>query len=576
VLKRGLLTAAILALALPAGAGAWSRTTTLVPRVTYTKEVRLVGGSRVVLHELRAPRNGGLRWLRPVLSGGTVLGRETVPSMQRRASRKATLAGVNGDFARLDSGRPTSLFMRNGVLANRSLRGRSSLGIAFDGRLVVDRFPFRGSWQASGSRKHRLEDFNRPLLDPPGVTLFTPKWGGPTPRWRAAREVVLGGFPRVLPNGYPTGTVVDIRRGGGSTVPRGGAILYARGSWADVLVREARPGTPVTVHVTLGNLPLDVGDAIGGGPALVQDGQPVFAAGEAFTAAHLSTRHPRTAVGQLADGRVILVVADGRSSLSAGLTIPQLAKEMARLGAVTAMSLDGGGSSTMAFDGRVLNRPSDGAPRAVADGLFVFYYGVYTPGVRRVISPNGDGFADSQVLRAKIVRRSSVKVRLLRPNGTVAWRYRTVAGPGWISRRVGPKGMREGRWRWIAEAVESRSGRGSRMARRFTVDKTLGFLTLSKERMRVVRGRGGRLDVSVSVTRPAALTVRVRNASGALTRTLHSGDVRAGRLTWRWDGRNEAGRVVRSGRYTVRVRARSALGVISLRKSLRVVRIRAR
>jgi flagellar hook assembly protein FlgD len=112
------------------------------------------------------------------------------------------------------------------------------------------------------------------------------------------------------------------------------------------------------------------------------------------------------------------------------------------------------------------------------------------------------------------------------------------------------------------------------MGRSFTVNKTLGFLTLSKQRMRVVVGHGGRLDVSVNVTQPARLTVTVRNAAGAVRRILHSGDVGRGRLTWRWDGRNKWGGVVWSGLYTVSVRARNALGAISLRKHVRVVRIR--
>jgi phosphodiester glycosidase/flagellar hook capping protein FlgD len=573
VLKRGFLAAALAALVVPSFAVAG--TTTLVPGVTYERQVRLIGGSGVVLHILRAPRHGGLYWLRPVLSNGTVLGRETVPTMERRVSRRATVAGVNGDFFRFDTGQPTSVFMRNGVLANRPHPKRSSLGIAFDGRLVVDRFFYSGSWQAAGHTEHPLEEFNRLLSHPPGVALYTPRWGGVTPRRRTARDVVLTSFPRVLPNGYQTGKVVGVRRGGGTTVPRGGAVLQARGSWSDVLVREARPGTLLTVHVGLRNLPLDVADAIGGGPLLVRDGQPIVSTDEAFTAAHVTNRHPRTAVGQLADGRVIMVVADGRSSASAGLTMGQLAQEMTRLGAVTAMSFDGGGSSTMAFDGRVLNRPSDGVPRPVADGLFVFYYGVYAPPAPRgVISPNGDGVIDSQTLRAKIVRRSRVNVRLVRPNGTVAWRYRAQVRPGWISRPVGPTGMANGRWRWVAGAVELDSGRRSRMGRSFTVNKTLGFLTLSKQRMRVVVGHGGRLDVSVNVTQPARLTVTVRNAAGAVRRVLHSGDVGRGRLSWRWDGRNKWGGVVWSGLYTVSVRARNALGAVSLRKHVRVVRIR--
>jgi Phosphodiester glycosidase/FlgD Ig-like domain len=574
VLKRGFLLAALTALVLssPAPAGAVS----LMPRVTYERQVRMVGGARVVLHILRAPKHGGLYGFRPVLSGGTVLGRATVPAMQRAVSRGATVAGVNGDFSQVATGRPTSLFLRNGVLATRPLARRSSLGIAFDGRLVVDRLRFVGTWQAAGFAAHRLEDFNRQLVDPPGVALFTRKWGGPTPRARGAREVVLRPFPRVLPNGYPAGPVVDVRRGGGTLIPRRGAVLQARGFWRDILLREARPGTSVTVHTTLRDLPADVADGIGGGPLLVRGGQPVFNAHEAFTTSHLTLRHPRTAVGQLANGRVILVVADGRSPASAGLTIGQLAQQMARLGAVRAMSLDGGGSSTMAVNGRVFNQPSDGAPRAVPNALFVFYYGVYAPpATLPVMSPNGDGIVDSQTLRAKIVRRSGVRIRLVRPNGTVAWRYRARVDPGWISHRVGPTArMANGRWRWIADAVELGSGRESHMARVFTVNRTLGFLELSKERMRVVVGRGGRLDASVNVTRASRLSVVVRNGAGVRTRTLFSGDVARGRHSWRWNGRNEAGRVVRSGTYTVRVRARNTIGTVSLRESVRVVRVR--
>ena len=78
--------------------------------------------------------------------------------------------------------------------------------------------------------------------------------------------------------------------------------------------------------------------------------------------------HPRTAVGIDRDtGRILLLVVDGRSKLSRGYTLVELARMMRRLGAEDALNLDGGGSSTMVGkdrDGgvRVLNPPSDGAP----------------------------------------------------------------------------------------------------------------------------------------------------------------------------------------------------------------------
>jgi hypothetical protein len=320
-------------------------------------------------------------------------------------------------------------------------------------------------------------------------------------------------------------------------------------------------------------LPDDSADAIGGGPVLVRNGVPVRQADESFTLSQLAPRHPRTAVGQLANGRVILVVADGRSRRSLGLTNWDMARTMVNLGAVTAMGFDGGGSATLSFDGRVLNRPSDGAARAVANGLMVQYYGIYAPRLPRpVLTPNRDGVGDTTVASAKIVRRSSVHLRLLRPNGTVAWRFRGVRTPGVLRHAVGVSGMAEGTWRWVAEATETFSGRVSRIERRFLVNRTLGHLRLSKERMRVVPRRGGRLGISAILTRRSAVEVSVRSGSGRLVRMLYRGGLGSGQHVWRWSGRTASGRVVPSGTYTIRVIARNGLGTVGLAKAVRVVR----
>jgi Phosphodiester glycosidase/FlgD Ig-like domain len=574
VVGRGLTVVVLVTLAvlaLPGVADAWKRTRILMPGVRYTKEVRWVYGGPLVTHVIKGPRHGGLHKLRPVLSSGTVLGRKTLSSMQRRELRRANVAGVNGDFFNLATGHPSGMFMRDGVLATRPESSRSSLGIAFDGTLRVGRIDFVGSWSAAGFPRHRLRELNRPLTDP-GVALFTPQWGGPTPRLKRVFDVVLAGLPPTVANGSFSGRVVGVRRGGGTVVPRGGAVLQARGDWRPALRREARLGRDVTVGVRLTPQWPDVADAIGGGPALVRRGRPIFDAGEGFTSGHLAFRHPRTAVGQRASGRTILVAVDGRSSASMGVPTWELALEMVRLGAVTAVSLDGGGSTTMAFNGRVLNDPSDGAERPVAEGLMIFYYGIYAPQPRaRRFSPNGDGVSDVQTLRAKIVRPSWVDVRLVRPDGRVGWRYRGHVRRGTITRRLDRASMREGRWRWIVRAREELRGYESRMRRSFVVNNTLGFLRLSKTRMRVVRHRGGRLDVSFVLTRRSRVAISVRSSTGRRVRRL-ARELAPATVGWTWDGRRANGSVVRGGRYTVRVRARNKLGTVALARSVRVVR----
>ena len=83
-------------------------------------------------------------------------------------------------------------------------------------------------------------------------------------------------------------------------------------------------------------------------------------------------RAPRTALGIKKDGTLLLVVVDGRNNNSAGLTLVELATYMLRLGAREAVNFDGGGSSVMAINGLVVNKPSDGKERPVSIGLGLF------------------------------------------------------------------------------------------------------------------------------------------------------------------------------------------------------------
>jgi hypothetical protein len=85
-----------------------------------------------------------------------------------------------------------------------------------------------------------------------------------------------------------------------------------------------------------------------------------------------TTRHPRSAVGVTKDGKVLLVVVDGRQSLSRGMSLVELTKAMRDLGAVDALNLDGGGSTAMCIRGLVINCPSDGQVRRTANSLLVF------------------------------------------------------------------------------------------------------------------------------------------------------------------------------------------------------------
>ena len=114
------------------------------------------------------------------------------------------------------------------------------------------------------------------------------------------------------------------------------------------------------------------------GPAVVQDGQIVAGIDDVevdtnFGNHSIQGQQPRTAIGVVAPGHFVFVVVDGRSpGYSAGVTMTDLAQIMVGLGAITAYNLDGGGSSTMYFNGEVVNDPlGRGEERGTSDILYV-------------------------------------------------------------------------------------------------------------------------------------------------------------------------------------------------------------
>jgi hypothetical protein len=539
----------------------------LMPGVSYERSVQFTRHGPVVIHVLKAPRPGGLYELGPVLSNRAIAERETLTSMERAVSSTATVAGVNGDLFNSFDGNPSGILMQSGVLESTPQSGRSSLGIDSTGALNVARVAFFGTWQGTGQR--------RPLVgvnEPPAnnaVTLFTPVWGRSTPQVSGTYEVVVDPFPSALPDNDLVGTAVAASQGGDTRIPPTGAVLVARGSQAGKLSAEAPVGTTITSRLILQPDWAGMVHAIGGGPEIVRDGVPLFRAFEEFTTGQIVPRSPRTAVGQLRDGRVILVVVDGgRPGYSVGVTNFELGQTMARLGVVEAMALDSGGSSTMAFNGTLLNRPADPAgERTISDGLLISYYGVYAPPpATDVLSPNGDGVGESQALSYKVVRPSTATARLLGPDGVARYTRTAQLSPGsypfiWNGRRADGAPEAEGRWHWIVTAVDDQ-GRTSAIDRGFWLNRTLGFLRVSPSTLRL-RPSGAALRVSSSLTRKATVTIRIETRTGAVVRTLKR-RAGPGRVTLRWDGRDGSGQLVGSGGYLARVSTSNGFGPVDL------------
>jgi exopolysaccharide biosynthesis protein len=300
------------------------------------------------------------------------VGLETVSAM---AQRHGAIAAVNGGYFRTTGtyrGDSIGTLRVDGTLWSEPDRARSSVGFVRAGattRLLIGNV----TWQASlvgGGATHRIDGINRPRAADE-LIVFTPSFHRTTLTDQSGVEVIVR-----------AGRVAEIREDAGSSViPADGFVVSASGTARRWVARRLRKGGSVTVRQRLvraepsPNHAWDSAeDILGGGPTIVTAGRvDITDKRESMIPTFASALHPRTAIGSTSDGRILLVVVDGRQpGLSVGMSLPEVARLMIDLGATEAMNLDGGGSSTMVVQGKVVNHPSDPTgERPVSDAIIV-------------------------------------------------------------------------------------------------------------------------------------------------------------------------------------------------------------
>jgi flagellar hook assembly protein FlgD len=534
-------------------------TSLLLPGVTYTREVDFTSRGPIVLDVVTAPKpDGKLYSLAPALSNNVLRGRESLTRLETRVAGSATTVAVDGDYFD-SSGAPSGMLMQNGVLESAPAGGRSSLGIGADGTLSTGRVSFAGIWQGKGLRRQLF--LNSPARKGK-FSLYTPAYGGATPRESGVVEAVIGTFPAAGLDTPLDGTVTQVTAGGPTRIPPRGAVLVARGAQSTAeLKAEAPVGQQVEVLLSLSPDWSDLAGAIGGGPLLVQNGKPIFHAGEAFEPRQLNGRQARGAIGQLADGRIVFVGVEGtKASYSIGMSNYELAVELSRLGAKTAFALGAGPASGLAFDGKLLTRSSNGLTPKVSDALVLSYSGVYAaPPSTPVLSPNGDGVGDIESFSYRVARPSQVVASLTGPGGATVKLASGEVSAGlhalnWNG-TIGGSAAPEGTWTFGVTGTDDRTITTSAQ-RTFSLDDTLSSLA-------VTIGSNGLPTATFRLTRPATVVVQIQRPNGVPVATLRSGPQPAGPEQATWRGRIDGHRAP-GGRYQVAVQATGSVGTSSL------------
>lgn len=325
------------------------------------------------------PRPGGNRVLAPALPGGVVSqGTATVSAVSQQLSRHGTAVAINADLFEYATGQPSGLLLIDGEIYNQPQGSRPALQIDSGGTLHTSRPRGRGVLTLPSRRQVPFQvNVRTPAA---GAVLYDRGWGPSAPA--GATHAFIG---RLVSGRLDTrhGTwdaggqmrVVHARTGTLPIPPDASPDeLFQAGGSAGRELGRLRAGQRVGLRYRLGPLSEDISSAIGGGPVLIRDGKIVFSVAQSsheFTSGQLVPPDARTAVGQLRDGRIVFYAADLGPG-STGLTIAEVAKDLRRRGAVTAMSFDSGGSTSVAINGRLLNQPSDGVERAVGNQLVYF------------------------------------------------------------------------------------------------------------------------------------------------------------------------------------------------------------
>lgn len=196
------------------------------------------------------------------------------------------------------------------------------------------------------------------------LVIYTPQFGRTTLTEGEGVEVIV----------RKAKIVKILDRTSSNQIPSDGFVISATGRMREEVIKAAKVGRSVGPGFEFSGAGISgVEDIVGGVPQLIKNSKiDITWEKEKSSKAFVETRHPRTAVAKLKDGKFLMLTADGRTEQSAGLDLYDLAAYFLELGATDAMNLDGGGSTTMFLDGKVVNKPSDKeGERKVSDAILV-------------------------------------------------------------------------------------------------------------------------------------------------------------------------------------------------------------
>lgn len=362
----------------------WLQDTALHDGVTLSDNIYWSTYYSQLRHEYYITYTPGQQVMAVASYGNSVCDRLTASTAVKEyeAQGYRVVGSINGDFYDTSTGYPLGLLVSGGEILSGS-SNYYAVGFRSDGSAVMGSPHLQITLNSRGQTLS-LAAINKPRVENGGVTMLTYDYRndhttGTTTAGVSVVATILSGSATIggemmLRVDQVVEDTSALAIGENQVVLTTSLTGYTQGL---TMLRAMVPGETFTVSFTADPQWMGVTEAIGGLYLLVDNGvaQSGFSAGNA----------PRTAIGLKATGEVVLYTVDGRQSdYSMGSSLNVLAQRMAELGCVTAICLDGGGSTTMTASTpdstvtQLINSPSDGSQRKVSNHLFLLASGMPT------------------------------------------------------------------------------------------------------------------------------------------------------------------------------------------------------
>lgn len=286
--------------------------------------------------------------LSPAIASDTLSHKSSISSIARKNN---SIVAINGTFFKPSTGVPLGTLMINKKMYTGPIYDRVAMGI-FDDGYDMARVQLNASLKTWG-KNVKVDNINQPRTLSTHVIIYTPEWGKIAPASPKYGEQLA----------IKDGKVIECSSAP-LTIPEGGYVVVGPAQQLEKIRNENG------IKLDIGTVPewSNVKHIISGGPYLVKRGQPYVDISEQKLGA-IGGRNPRTAVGYTADNHLIIVTVDGREKSSVGMTLTELSNFMKSIGCYNAMNLDGGGSTVMYVNGRVVNHPQVQGGIALSNAL---------------------------------------------------------------------------------------------------------------------------------------------------------------------------------------------------------------